>query len=139
MDGVPLLLPLPFAVRCNRCTADLSTLAPAARFCPKCGLNLADAGRSPARPSQPSRESMPSTFTPLPAADRPSMSCIVRGYANAMFKLGVRYEVRHNDHEAVRCYGKASRLGNEPAAARLARVAAGAPLRYESAAPQPGR
>lgn len=36
-----------------------------------------------------------------------------------MLRLGIRYETRHNDDEAVRCYGKASRLGNEAAAERL--------------------
>jgi hypothetical protein len=44
---------------------------------------------------------------------------IIRGYANAMFRLGLRYEVRRNDDEALRCYGKASKLGNEDAAARM--------------------
>ena len=49
-------------------------------------------------------------------------SVVLRGYANAMFRLGVHYEVRHNDNEAVRCYGKASRLGNEPARVRLTNI-----------------
>ena len=30
--------------------------------------------------------------------------------------------MRHNDHEAARCYGKASRLGSETARVRLARL-----------------
>ena len=45
-------------------------------------------------------------------------SVILHGYANAMFRLGTRYEFRHNTDEAIRCYGKASQLGNEPATAR---------------------
>lgn len=52
-------------------------------------------------------------------AARPFTTTIIRGYANAMYRLGTRYEVRRNEGEAVRCYGKASHLGNEPAAARL--------------------
>ena len=59
---------------------------------------------------------------PAPAGDVPASaftSTIVRGYANAMYRLGVRYEVRRNEAEAVRCYGKASHLGNEPAKSRL--------------------
>jgi hypothetical protein len=35
---------------------------------------------------------------------------MVRGYASAMYRLGSHYEFRHNDDEAVRCYGKAFRL-----------------------------
>ena len=91
--------------RCTRCAADLSTLSAAARFCPKCGLRLSD-----------HRATLSSaTFTPLQAFS----SCVLQGYANAMFRLGVHYEVRHNDDEAVRCYGKASRLGLEEARGRL--------------------
>lgn len=46
------------------------------------------------------------------------------GYANALLRLGRRYE-RHlgferNVSEAVRCYLKAARLGNSEALARLA-------------------
>jgi TPR repeat protein len=41
-----------------------------------------------------------------------------------MYRLGVRYEVRRNAAEAFRCYGKASHLGNAPAAARLLNLGA---------------
>jgi TPR repeat protein len=51
-------------------------------------------------------------------------SLIVIGYANAMFRLGWRYETGHgtarNAEEAVRCYFKAAKLGNPDARARLA-------------------
>jgi len=85
----------PSACRCTRCGVDLGDLSEEARFCPVCGLSLSE-----------SRE-------------RPFSTTIVRGYAHAMFRLGTRYEVRHNDDEAVRCYDKSSRLGDARAAARL--------------------
>lgn len=36
-----------------------------------------------------------------------------------MFRLGTHHEFRHNDDEAFRCYGKACKLGNEEAEAKL--------------------
>lgn len=62
---------------------------------------------------------------------------IVRGYANAMYRLGARYEVRHNEAEAVRCYGKASHLGNEPAKARLLGIPSATRLHLPSGSPPP--
>jgi TPR repeat protein len=48
---------------------------------------------------------------------------LILGYANAMFRLGWRYEngegTSRNAHEAVRCYFKAAKLGNGSALARL--------------------
>jgi TPR repeat protein len=61
----------------------------------------------------------PPTVIPSPA----SSSEILRGYANALYKLGRRYEVAlgyRNPREAIRCYLKAARLGNMMAFARLA-------------------
>ncbi len=49
----------------------------------------------------------------------PFSTKITRGYAHAMFRLGTRYEVRHNEDEAVRCYDKSSRLGDARATAKL--------------------
>ena len=50
-------------------------------------------------------------------------SPIVTGYANALCRLGWRYEshlgFERNVSEAVRCYLKAARLGNEEALAKL--------------------
>ena len=97
------------ACRCTRCAGDLTRLVPEARYCPGCGLRLSDDRFTP-----PALRGSP----PPPALS----SCVLKGYANAMFRLGVRYEVRHNDDEAVRCYGKASRLGNGPAIARLGQI-----------------
>ena len=58
------------------------------------------------------------TATPL------GPSLILEGYANALYKLGRRYETAlgaaHNPREAERCYHKAARLGNFWALARLA-------------------
>ena len=49
---------------------------------------------------------------------------MLAGYANAMFRLGWRYETGHgtprNTDEAIRCYFKAAKLGNANALARLA-------------------
>ena len=101
--------------RCTRCAADLRSLSAAARFCPNCGLRLSD-GR-PVFGFGPPDGPAP-VFTPF----KGFTGGILRGYANAMFRLGVHYEVRHNDDEATRCYGKASRLGNEPAAAKLGEI-----------------
>jgi TPR repeat protein len=99
-----------------------------ARFCPCCGQRLADDWAKPATAGAPA-EPVPPRLSwwrlPLRAARTspgPVASLVVRGYANAMYRLGVRYEVRHNEGEAVRCYGKASHLGNQPAAARLLEI-----------------
>lgn len=83
--------------RCTRCDTDLSGLVPAARFCPRCGTRLGE----------------------LNLVHFAFFHGIVHGYASAMFRLGAHHEFRHNDDEAFRCYGKASRLGNEPARTRL--------------------
>ena len=52
-----------------------------------------------------------------------SLSGMVVGYANAMFKLGWRYEsgngAARNPDEATRCYFKSAKLGNPDAAAKL--------------------
>ena len=82
----------------------MSELAAEAVYCPRCGLRL---------PPPPGATSEGSGSL---ASDESSFSStIVRSYANAMCRLGVRYEVRHNEAEAVRCYGKASHLGNAAA------------------------
>ena len=97
--------------RCRRCDADLTRLTGAARFCYQCGSPL-DADQRGGKRALPVLCRLDDLFSTM----------IVRGYAHAMFRLGSRYEVRHNDHEAARCYGKASRLGSEAARSRLARL-----------------
>jgi DNA-directed RNA polymerase subunit RPC12/RpoP len=129
----------PVVYLCDRCNADLTLVSAGARFCPQCGTRLAERrpaaetgdgdgfppGSGPLPPPLPGSSPKPATFT----------SMIVRGYANAMYRLGVRYEVRHNEAEAVRCYGKASHLGNEPAQTRLHDI----PLAKRADAPAPLR
>jgi hypothetical protein len=78
---------------CVRCTFDLTGVAPAARFCPNCGTSLGDARQL--------------VIARLDLAPTPA---VFRGYASAMFRLGYHYEFRHNDDEALRCYGKARRF-----------------------------
>ena len=102
MDGRPYTGSPPAADHCSKCTADLTSVAPAARFCPHCGVRLSDA-----------RQLVITRIEPIPT------TAVVRGYASAMFRLGTHYEVRHNDDEAVRCYDKASRLGHSDAKARM--------------------
>jgi predicted amidophosphoribosyltransferase len=97
--------------RCRCCDADLTRLTGAARFCYKCGSPL-DIDHRTGKRSLPVLSRFDDLFSTM----------IVRGYAHAMFRLGTRYEVRHNDHEAARCYGKASRLGSEPARVRLVQM-----------------
>ena len=87
---------------CRRCGSDVSELAVEAVYCPRCGLRL---------PAPPGGATPQGSGSPE-SVESPFSSTIVRSYANAMFRLGVRYEVRHNEAEAVRCYGKASHLGN---------------------------
>ena len=91
--------------RCSGCSSDLFGVPPAARFCPHCGIRLSD-----------TRHLIIKRIDPTPT------TAVVRGYASAMFRLGFHYETRHNDDEAVRCYGKASRLGNGPAEARMSEI-----------------
>ena len=97
---------IPFC-SCDHCGDDVSAVATFARFCPHCGVKL------PA--FQAARASAAAAPSPLERA----ANLILRGYANAMFRLGVHYEVRHHDEEAIRCFGKASRLGSVSAKSRL--------------------
>lgn len=94
-------------VCCRRCGSDLSALAAGAVYCPRCGL------RRPGEAGAADGVGRDGTFS----------STIIRSYANAMFRLGTHYEVRHNEAEAVRCYGKASHLGNVPAKVCLLDIA----------------
>jgi hypothetical protein len=101
---------------CVRCALHLDDLPAARRFCPRCGLSL------PAKGSNAAAHSAPAHVLPL-RENEPDHSPIIAGYATAMNKLGVRYEagqgVARNEDEAIRCYGKAARLGNDDARTRL--------------------
>jgi hypothetical protein len=107
---------------CMRCGLELYDLPITRRFCPRCGLNLSAGALVPvslviAHPPLP--------VLPLVEPLEPAHSLMIAGYATAMTKLGVRYEVgqgvARNEDEAIRCYGKAARLGNEDARTRLER------------------
>ena len=116
--------------RCQRCSADVSRLPIAARFCPRCGLEIqvADPVYSPMLGDEQVWEELASQWPRVTAAvssdAQPAHSLILLGYANAMYNLGFRYELgrgaARNVREAVRCYMKSARLGNPWALARLA-------------------
>lgn len=86
-----------FVCRCTGCKIDISRLPGDARFCPGCGIELPQSGE----PTEPGG------------------STILRGYGAALYLLGWRYETHRNPDEALRCYLKASRLGDPSARARL--------------------
>jgi TPR repeat protein len=102
-------------VFCVRCAADVSALPPAARFCSRCGFHLL-------RPFLRAHASLPPTGSP-PVCSAFQPPLILVAYARALFNLGWRYETavgsRRNAEEAARCYGKAARLGDAAALARL--------------------
>jgi TPR repeat protein len=66
----------------------------------------------------------PSAPSDAPAKPGDSTSMMVKGYGNALYRLGRRYEFGRgamaNPREALRCYSKSARLGNFWAMARLA-------------------
>jgi TPR repeat protein len=62
---------------------------------------------------------------PLPLDGAEATHSLIRfGYAAAMGSLGLRYEAglgaQKNEDEAIRCYIKAARMGNDAARERLA-------------------
>lgn len=110
-------------VGCAWCGADLSRVAAEARYCPRCG-QMQTARRGSWYDTtyvDPMDEEMPPPpFDP----DQPVRSQMIFGYATAMHNLGVRYEegrrgTPRNMQEAVRCYIKSARLGNDAALDRL--------------------
>lgn len=127
--------------RCLRCAADLSQLPDRGRYCPQCGLDsyssapaaivMRAAESLPAREfdflgwghlAELARPGLGAVCPPMVALPN-SSSQMLRGYANALYNLGRRYEVslaQRNPREAIRCYFKAARLGNLMAYARLA-------------------
>jgi TPR repeat protein len=67
------------------------------------------------------------TFCTHPGFLVPAATDIVAGYGEALYRLGLRYEVgvgwKHHPGEAVRCFAKSARLGNAKALEHLAEVA----------------
>jgi TPR repeat protein len=128
--------------RCLRCGHDLARMPEAARYCPRCGLDTLTsppasvvahvAGGPQGHPdvlggwnhlSNLSESAAEPTDLPEPINPTAS-SLMVRGYGNALYRLGRRYEIGSgsfpNLREAMRCYTKSARLGNLWALGRLA-------------------
>jgi TPR repeat protein len=125
-------------VFCSHCNTDLADLPLGARYCRHCGVRLRSALAPTApRPAQgsPGGYRLPAEghfnwrFWWWGGAPRVQQSApgdrsfMLLAYAKSMFGLGWRYEhavgSRRNLSEAVRCYGKAAKLGDADAAARL--------------------
>ena len=132
---------IPVQARCLRCDHDLTRLPEAARFCPRCGLDMLGSPPATFLPYQPNQNprlagllggwehlfhifhaSGQSGVTQSPSPQ--ATSVVVKGYGNALYRLGRRYELGpgaiSNPREALRCYSKSARLGNFWAMARLA-------------------
>ncbi|HEY8668416.1 MAG TPA: SEL1-like repeat protein [Tepidisphaeraceae bacterium] len=126
--------------QCPRCHEDLSYLLATARFCPQCGSSLytdnsrpAPEAQSPAMPPGVcgwfDRMRQYAILMGILDPDLPpspmyqDRSVMIRGYGNALYRLGEKYEAglgaAANRDEALRCYGKAARLGNSLAKARI--------------------
>jgi hypothetical protein len=105
--------------QCPRCFWELSAIAGVARFCPRCGMQLAPVPVDPVPVPAVDRQAELAAISPATGAH----SLILIGYAAAMTNLGCRYEtgfgMPRNEDEAIRCYIKAARLGNSLALERL--------------------
>lgn len=113
---------------CAHCGGDLAPVIEYAHYCPRCGRSLLEVGPPLARPLTEDEaagilaaflkqtESL-SEADVIPVDD--TRAEVVKGYANAMYRLGCRYHqgrgVPRNIREAARCYGKAVRLGSTSA------------------------
>ena len=108
---------------CSRCHADLTHCFLSARFCPRCGLLLTGLEAETPPPAPQPVPPPPLAVLALDPSEGSDTHSLILGYANAMFRLGWRYEnghgTSHNAEEAVRCYFKAAKLGNCSARARL--------------------
>jgi TPR repeat protein len=127
------------ASSCPSCNFALAARSQLARFCPQCGTPLARGDFHPAEFVPFARrfdavQSAAANWIMLrdrrgekPAAMGPisfAHPLMLLGYANAMYRLGWRYETGdgtgRNVDEAIRCYFKAAKLGNPAALSRLA-------------------
>lgn len=114
---------MPRLVICPACFKDMTAVPVAARFCPKCGVQL------PARnaagflippeessPLYPVYQSLRDELEKKLQDESPQIasSMIILAYANAMLNLGWKYEhgrgILRNVEEAARCYAKAGKL-----------------------------
>jgi TPR repeat protein len=119
-DPADLSDPLTYP-HCFRCHTDLTHCFLSACFCPRCGVTLAGMTVETLQPAPIPPLPLPVLATEPRRAD--DTHSLILGYANAMFRLGWRYEngqgTSRNAEEAVRCYFKAAKLGNDSALARL--------------------
>ena len=105
---------------CPHCQFNLGVLPMSAKYCPHCGVDLSrpTVSANPVRVEYASK----SAGAPLKVVGS-HRSALVRGFAGALYRLGVRYEAnlgaRSNRNEAIRCYQKAAKLGDEQAMNRL--------------------
>src|ERR1700742_3335770 len=122
----------PATRQCPRCRRDCTDCPPQAKYCVNCGKRLPGPFTILARRALLALYSLRQPpllqFGPpigkfyvyRGPADR---SLILTGYGNALFHLGRTYEHRppptRNLPEALRCYLKSARLGNEQATQRL--------------------
>jgi len=136
-NGEPPSKPLPVRpVFCQGCASNLSALPAMARFCNRCGRAVPEGFSAMKEPPAEPETTIASTAESFP---RP---LILIAYGRALFNLGVRYETavgsRRNVQEAVRCYWKAARLGDEAARDRCSAYAVPAlPADLLPAAPPP--
>lgn len=122
-QSVPAAIEMPRLIICPACYKDMTAVPVAARFCPKCGVQL------PARnaagflippeessPLYPVYQSLRDELEKKLQDESPQIasSMIILAYANAMLNLGWKYEhgrgILRNVEEAARCYAKAGKL-----------------------------
>ncbi|HYE21679.1 MAG TPA: hypothetical protein VEA69_24750 [Tepidisphaeraceae bacterium] len=111
-DGVGMVL-----VGCPVCRAGVERLPPGARFCATCGAKLPPRDDQGVLETPAAGSVWVGVYEGLRTELRDAMSAstqVVRGYAQALERLGWRYEngwgVARNRGEAERCYDKAGRL-----------------------------
>jgi hypothetical protein len=129
-DGAPLsvasagivVLPGPggvgmVLVGCPVCRTGIERLPPGARFCAACGAKLPPRDEEGVLVTPAAESAWAGVYEGLRKELRDAMSAstpVVRGYAQALERLGWRYEhgwgVGRNPGEAERCYTKAERL-----------------------------
>jgi TPR repeat protein len=153
----PPVAPFP-RVACPKCSADVTLLPSAARFCNRCGFALtattrtgrtgpiaatsrARSGRLFSRPRWLFNLWFACLDCDSDCAASAGRSAVLLAYGKSMFKLGWRYEhavgARRNLTEAARCYWKAARLGDATAAGRLASARARSATDAETGLPVP--
>jgi hypothetical protein len=119
----PATVEMPRLIICPACFKDMTAVPVAARFCPKCGVQLPSRDAAgflippeESSPLYPVYQSLRDELEGKLADESPQVasSMIILAYANAMLNLGWKYEhgrgLLRNVEEASRCYAKAGRL-----------------------------